>query len=76
MSGRADPDIPPGIVLERSGLGGLLVLREGVKLGWMHEHDGSWHAYLPMDGVSGQFLGKFSKAGAVRAIVANSPPGA
>lgn len=65
----------PGVVLERGQLGELQVLKDGRKLGWMHEHDGRWYAFKPVDGVTGQSLGVFTKIEAVRTILAAAPPG-
>jgi hypothetical protein len=65
----------PGVVLERGQLGELQVLKDGRKLGWMHEHGGRWYAFTPVDGVTGQSLGVFTKIEAVQTILAAAPPG-
>jgi len=65
----AEPTPLPDVTLERSNLGGFMVLWRDEPIGWIHENGDRWNAYLraepPRPGVE---LGRFPKADAVRKI--------
>lgn len=70
-------DKVPGITLEPSALGGLLVKRGGQTLGWMHERGSQWHAYLRVRDVTatGRHIGAYgSQAAAALAVVQRAVP--
>lgn len=70
--------LPSGVSLHVGALGGTVIVRDGVTLGWIYAHGDRWNAYRRV-GVGAQAipLGTFARDDAVRAIVdaASSSPG-
>ena len=66
-------EMPSGVTLRRSSLGGLVVERGGVCLGWIHQDNRGgdrWNAYRRSEPPRpGQPIGTFSQAEAVSRIV-------
>jgi hypothetical protein len=66
----ASSDLPAGVTLTRSALGGFRVDRRGEFIGWIHENGPDrWNAYRRAEPPKpGQFLGAFSQTDAVQRI--------
>lgn len=62
-------DLPEGVTLQRSSLGGFSIYVGAKFVGWIHESGNQWNAYLRQPhGEPGLPLGKFSHKEAVRRV--------
>lgn len=63
-------EILPGVTLKASVMGGYSVERDGDYIGWIHAGpEDSWSAYVRRPGTSGDLLGRYAQAKAVKVIV-------
>lgn len=63
-------EILPGVALSVSTMGGYSIERGGDYIGWIHAGVGDqWSAYVRRPGTTGDLLGRFGQAEAVKAIV-------
>ncbi len=69
----ASAEVPSGVALSRTSLGGVAVSYEGTFLGWMHGRGDTWRAYLRTGPLTlGTPLGEFTRAEAIGRILAAS----
>jgi hypothetical protein len=62
-------ELPTGVTLQHSSLGGLAVYMGGKPVGWMHESGEMWNAYIRQpNGEPGKPLGRFAHYEAVLRI--------
>ncbi|GLW32220.1 hypothetical protein Areg01_51590 [Actinoplanes regularis] len=66
-------EVPSGVALSRTSLGGVAVSYEGTFLGWMHGRNDTWRAYLRTGPLTlGTPLGEFTRVEAIGRILAAS----
>ncbi|MGK5682509.1 hypothetical protein [Actinoplanes sp. URMC 104] len=70
MANTASTDLPAGVTLKASALGGYAVHLGGEFVGWIHENGPErWNAYRRAEPPrTGEFLGAFRRADAVERI--------
>jgi hypothetical protein len=64
----ANAELPHGVTMQQSSLGGFAVYVGGRQAGWIHESGDMWNAYLRRPGEPGRPLGRFSQLDAVRRV--------
>lgn len=63
-----EAELPHGVTMQRSSLGGFSVYVGGSNVGWIHESGDMWNAYLRLPGEPGRPLGRFDQLNAVRRV--------
>ncbi|GIE89403.1 hypothetical protein SAMN06264365_111166 [Actinoplanes regularis] len=69
----ASAEVPSGVALSRTSLGGVAVSYKGTFLGWIHGRNDTWRAYLRTGPLTlGTPLGEFTRVEAIGQILAAS----